>query len=196
MQVEAKGGKKVSDCIRDLCEAYYRGWIWCLTYYYQGCSAWQWYYPYHYAPLASDMRNLHTFDVHFDHGKPFKPLEQLMGVLPPASAAFLPKQWRPLMCSPTSPIKDLYPDIFTIDMNGKKNPWEGIAMLAFIDETRLLGALEKAGYLQSHMHTHTLCHPLLRPFATSLLLPPPLPPNPLCLPSFFSNCASLLGTAI
>jgi hypothetical protein len=140
------------------------------------------------------MRNLHTFDVHFDHGKPFKPLEQLMGVLPPASAAFLPKQWRPLMCSPTSPIKDLYPDNFTIDMNGKKNPWEGIAMLAFIDEERLLGALEKAGYRQSRIpHSVSSCYlPLTSPHT-----PPARPPstlNPFMSPPLLllSSCHEVL----
>jgi hypothetical protein len=52
----------------------------------QGCSSWKWYFPYHYAPFASDFVNISDVKNEFESDtKPFKPLEQLMGVFPAAS---------------------------------------------------------------------------------------------------------------
>lgn len=86
---------------------------------------------------------LSTLKVNFDKGKPFKPYEQLMGVLPAASKHNLPEKLQLLMTQDDSEIIDFYPEDFPIDLNGKKFAWQGVALLPFIDEKRLLDAVNK-----------------------------------------------------
>ena len=105
-------------------------------YYYQGVASWKWYFPYHYAPFASDFKKVGEIHVKFDLGTPFKPLEQLMGVFPAASRSHVPRPWGELMLDPESTIIDFYPENFKIDLNGKKFAWQGVALLPFVDEIR------------------------------------------------------------
>jgi 5'-3' exoribonuclease 2 len=57
------------------------------------------------------------------------------------SRQHIPKAFQPLMVDEDSPIIDFYPPTFEIDMNGKKLAWQGVALLPFIDEQRLLEAM-------------------------------------------------------
>ena len=121
--------------------SYVEGLAWVLLYYFQGCPSWTWYYPFHYAPFAADFTDLEKQKVEFVKGKPFRPYEQLMGVMPAASNHTIPSQFHPLMTDEESPIIEFYPPDFEVDLNGKKFAWQGVALLPFIDEKRLLDAM-------------------------------------------------------
>jgi len=69
---------------------YITGLQWVLHYYYQGVTSWSWFFPYHYAPMMSDLVDLESLNLEYSMGKPFRPFEQLLAVLPPASMKHLP----------------------------------------------------------------------------------------------------------
>ncbi|KAM9440209.1 5'-3' exoribonuclease 1 isoform 2-T2 [Clarias gariepinus] len=120
---------------------YVEGIQWILHYYYHGVQSWSWYYPYHYAPFLSDVRDIANLKLTFDLGKPFMPFEQLLAVLPSASKELLPKSYQDLMMSQSSPIIEYYPVDFRTDLNGKQQEWEAVVLIPFIDENRLLAAM-------------------------------------------------------
>lgn len=139
MNIDVNDDKKMDDLVG----SYIIGIQWVLKYYYEGVASWGWFYPYHYAPKISDLKNIVRFqDYDFTLGQPFKPFEQLMGVLPSLSRKLLPAAYQDLMTDMASPIIDFYPRDFDLDMNGKKQDWEAIVKIPFIDEKRLLDAMK------------------------------------------------------
>lgn len=127
--------------MRKLTENYVQGLQWVLYYYYRGVASWGWYYQYHYSPMISDVVKGMGADMNFTLGQPFRPFQQLMGVLPDRSKQLVPPVYWDLMTSPQSPVIDFYPRDFVLDMNGKKMEWEAVVKIPFIDEQRLLQAM-------------------------------------------------------
>lgn len=130
--------------LRAQAEGYVRAIQWNLHYYYHGCVSWSWFYPHHYAPFISDVQGFADMKIEFDLSVPFHPFEQLLAVLPEASAECLPRPLQELMSSDPakSAISDFYPAKFETDLNGKRNDWEAVVLIPFIDEKRLLDAIE------------------------------------------------------
>lgn len=142
--------------LKKMCWSYLRSFVWVCEYYITGLPSWGWAYEYHYAPLMCDfnsyIQSLEITDMpeiaNFSVGHPSLPFEQLLSVLPPASATLLPKAYRKLMLSPSSPLveKGYYPKEFPIDYEGKLQEFQGIAILPFVDYSVIHEAYEKMAH--------------------------------------------------
>uniref|UniRef100_A0A671WIT7 5'-3' exoribonuclease 1 n=1 Tax=Sparus aurata TaxID=8175 RepID=A0A671WIT7_SPAAU len=137
---------------------YVEGIQWILHYYYHGVQSWSWYYPFHYAPFLSDIRNIAGLKLTFDLGKPFMPFQQLLAVLPAASMELLPQAYRHLMTSENSPIIEYYPLDFKTDLNGKQQEWEAVVLIPFIDERCLLAAMDPCNHNLTKQEKARNCH--------------------------------------
>mmetsp|Transcript_25743 Transcript_25743/g.65477 ORF Transcript_25743/g.65477 Transcript_25743/m.65477 type:complete len:554 (+) Transcript_25743:987-2648(+) len=144
LNLEFSSGKD-KERLTKLKSDYIQGLNWCLYYYHKGCPSWNWFYPEYYAPLSSDLKDLKSIIIRFTKGRPFEPLIQLLSVLPPKSSIFLPKTFANLMTDKNSPILNFYPNNFKLDLNGKKNLWEGVVLLPFIDQKKLIDTVNIYG---------------------------------------------------
>ncbi|KAG8293470.1 5'-3' exoribonuclease 1 [Homalodisca vitripennis] len=126
--------KVTPEVLRSQGEGYVRAIQWNLNYYYNGCCSWSWFYPHHYAPYISDIKNFSGLKLEYDQGTPFLPFQQLLAVLPAASKKLLPKAYHELMEDDKSPIIDFYPTEFKTDLNGKRQDWEAVVLIPFIDQ--------------------------------------------------------------
>lgn len=127
--------KKTNLDLSVLCNDYIQGLQWVLTYYTKGVPCWKWNFKYHYAPLASTLRdNIDTYKYKsFRNSVPCTPFKQLLNVLPPESSNLLPDGLEHLLSSENSPFKQFIPSEFEIDIDGKRQKWEGVALLPFVD---------------------------------------------------------------
>ncbi|XP_057964930.1 5'-3' exoribonuclease 3-like isoform X2 [Malania oleifera] len=142
-KLSAEGPGEIESTRKEVIQKYIEGLCWVLQYYFSGVPSWTWFYPYHYAPFASDLKGLAQVRINFLMGSPLKPFDQLMAVLHPHSFCFLPKAYRHLMTSKESNIIDFYPSDFEIDTEGKRFMSQGITKIPFVQLERLLQETKK-----------------------------------------------------
>lgn len=153
LKFEVRGEDELRKFRRGIRQSYIEGLAWVFAYYYQGCVSWHWYYPYHYAPFASDLLGCDQLEIHFELGEPVKPFEQLLSVFPKQSSHALPQCYRKLY-EPDSPILDFYPSEVPLDINGARYAWMGVNLLPFIERARLVAAMNEADNFEAKLTSH------------------------------------------
>jgi 5'-3' exonuclease len=138
---ETLSEKEKDDMLVRVCKQYFEGLQWVLSYYTTGVPSWKWFYPFHYCPSASILaENIQHFSfTSYPRTMPFTPFQQLLAVLPPRSANLIPEPLCNLLTENSSELKRYCPDVFDVDVDGKKNDWEGIVILPFIDLEKIRG---------------------------------------------------------
>jgi 5'-3' exonuclease len=118
--------------LQDVCHEYLKGVQWVLSYYIYGVPNWKWRYPHHYAPFSYDIADhVKSFKTtQFSKEEPILPFIQLLSVLPPKSASLLPS---PLDFILKEGLKEFCPEEVKIDLAGKREQWEGVAILPMIN---------------------------------------------------------------
>jgi hypothetical protein len=150
--------EKIEHAKRTICVEYLRGISWVMRYYFCGCPSWEWYFPHHYAPFAVDIaaqlramaakENKVFSNDHFQFtlGRPLRPLEQLVAVLPAESIMILPSPLRTLVTDPSSLLAPYFPTTLNIQksdgVSGAVAKWHGVLRLPFIPRETLIAAVQ------------------------------------------------------
>jgi len=120
---------------KTICHEYLSGMQWVLTYYTEGVPHWKWNFPFHYTPSAFIIaKHVKSFE-HKKWGisEPSTPFQQLLSVLPPKSAKFIPSPLDELLTNHNSVLKKFCPDDVEVDLSGMRREWEGIVKLPMVD---------------------------------------------------------------
>lgn len=132
--------------IKQACVEYIEGLQWVLSYYVTGVPNWKWCYKHNYGPFLSDIAQYMTEYVRPSYlgkdTKPYLPFMQLLCVLPQKSKELLPSPLSDVMLLKN--IQKFYPDSIEIDLDGKRNLYEGIVNLPPIDYKDLENEYNKA----------------------------------------------------
>lgn len=127
--------------ITNICLEYCRGLIWIFKYYLGECNDYKWFYPFRCAPTSKDLyyflKNNNIDNIQLDKNMPLTPLQQLLCILPPSSIELFDKKYHYLLLDNSSPIYDLYPNSFNIEMLYKRYIHESKPILPTIDLNRI-----------------------------------------------------------
>lgn len=132
------------DKVRLLCLEYLRGMQWVMRYYTKGCGSWEWYFPFHYAPLLEDLAKITDgVDVEMRLSQPLHPVEQLLAVLPRESAKALPEEIRGVVMDKESALARFYPEDFEVDFTEAIYNYQGVIRLPFINCKKLCNVVRE-----------------------------------------------------
>lgn len=125
--------------IRRVCKEYMIGILFIARYYFKGIPTFSWCYPFHYAPLVSD---LYTYckdsDLKFEFNidRPLSMYESLLGIFPPSSFHLLPSSVREGLKGKLLMDVDFLED-FEVDLDGCQQEYEGKCILPLVGYDKL-----------------------------------------------------------
>eukprot|EP00760_Papus_ankaliazontas_P006093 PhM_4_TR12890/c0_g1_i1/m.88256 len=139
-------------------QRYVEGLRWVWGYYtIRDCTHWTWSYPHSHAPLTADIVAAYRSNPSLFLGStskadgvvrfpasdvgPLDPLEQLVCVLPPTSAALLPNPIRQIMTSSSSSLSACFPTHWDVDYTGADRDYQATIMFPELDAEVLLSTV-------------------------------------------------------
>ena len=143
-----KSNISTEEGIQIMCKDYFKTLVWVFKYYVIGLPAWRWLYPWHYAPLMTDLSdtldNLSEEDfitlTTFTQENASLPFVQLLSVLPATSKELLPSPYKELFEEGELVDSGMYPSDFSIDYEGVFKEYQGIALLPFVEYDTIYNA--------------------------------------------------------
>lgn len=121
----------------DICREYFKVLMWVFEYYTVGLPSWDYFYPYYYPPLMTDLYDWieeNDLDIKFEKGEASKPFVALMSVIPYENRYLLPKNLQ-------GEVRETEP--FTIDFEGVQKEYQGVVKVPFIDREDVERSIKK-----------------------------------------------------
>jgi 5'-3' exonuclease len=148
--------KKIGIIDVDLfCQEYFKGMSFVIQYYTRDIPTYDWYYPYHYPPLFTDLARysgLYDLSFLFHKKPPLTLLESLFSVIPPSKYYALPDILQPKMNILSRTDSD-FSEEFQIDVSGKeynidditgeKSTYQGIVLLPTVSYNKIKALLQE-----------------------------------------------------
>jgi 5'-3' exonuclease len=149
-----KTDEHMQETIDSISHNYFEGLLWVARYYFENCPTWKWQYKYTHAPFLSDlMMYLKTRNIMRDfntmHENPVDMYTQLVSVVPSTFAHILPNHLKSLSNSAYSPIIDMFPQTYHIDMIYKTQLYKCIPMIPYLDVKRVEKEVSELSTLSS-----------------------------------------------
>jgi 5'-3' exonuclease len=139
-------GIEEEDAISRVCDEYMRGMRFVIEYYTKCIPTFDWYYPYHYAPLFSDLESFvinYDIEYTFKYKPPLSQIEALVSVLHPCNFGLIPDVEVSKFMIQRSQIDSNFPTEFSIDLEGKLQEYEGIILLPMVNYDIIKKMLKK-----------------------------------------------------
>jgi 5'-3' exonuclease len=165
-----KTDEHMQETVENICQNYLEGLLWVARYYFEKCTAWKWQYKYTHAPFLSDLsmflqkKNIMK-DFNVKDSEPVSMYTQLLAVVPSTYSKILPKNLRTMNSSIDSPIIDLYPLTYQIDMIYKTQLYKCVPIIPYLDIERIERAIEdilkKSNYSEKEILRSQIMKPLL-----------------------------------